>query len=374
VKILHVIADFGVGGAEVGLARLVNNLHGEKMQHAICSLGPNLTTKKLLCPDIDCFSLEILGSNYSVFYRLAKVLRERAIDIVHVNNLAPWFDVAIAARIAGCKCIETFHGIEETFASFSLIRQLILRTAEKLSAAITVVDFSVAIRLAELTGIDKNRINVIPNAVDINDFSPAKNIVEKEILKKQLGFAEHDFLIGCVAGLRPVKNHQDLIHAFAKILTEIGGGKEIVHLVLVGDGPLRGDLEMLASSLGVANKVNFLGNRNDVPTILKALDLFVLNSRTEGMSYAVIEAMASGVPVVATNVGANVDLVSHENDGLLVEQGNAGQLKDMVLQLILDREQRLMFGGNARSKIENSYSFEKIIDSYKNLYLKSYNK
>jgi len=368
-KVLHVIANFGVGGAEVGLARLVNNLHRENCQHSICSLGSDLTTKNTLRPEIDCFSLEINGANYGVFIKLAKVLRERSIDIVHVNNLAPWLDAALAARMAGCQCIETFHGIEETFARFPLLRRMILRTAAAMSVAITVVDTSVAERLSELTGINGNGVDVIPNAVDINDFGPAKSIIEKEILKERLGFTKNTFLLGCVAGLRPVKNHHGLIEAFASILSDKRLNKKDLQLALIGDGALRSDLERLAASLGVAGQVCFLGNRNDVTTILKALDLFVLNSKTEGMSYAVIEAMASGIPIVATNVGANVDLVSHEYDGLLVEQGNTGELSNRILQLIMDRDLRLEFGSNARKKIIKNYSFDKVMGLYEKLYV-----
>ena len=172
-----------------------------------------------------------------------------------------------------------------------------------------------------------------------------------------------------MAALRPVKNHDGLLKAFAKAVSEKSSlFNEDVCLVLVGEGSLETKLRHLSQSLGIETQVIFLGRRNDIHKVLQTFDVFILNSRTEGMSYAILEAMACGLPVIATDVGANSELITHDTEGYLFPQGDTKSLVNYISQIANDRTRLIEMGKNARKKIIKSYSLKKMISSYKTLY------
>lgn len=125
---------------------------------------------------------------------------------------------------------------------------------------------------------------------------------------------------------------------------------------------------MFSRQLGIGDKVIFMGRRDDVQEILRAMDVFVLNSKTEGMSYAVLEAMSSGLPVIATDVGADIELINHDSEGYLVSQGDVESLAGYMVKLGNDQSLLLRMGKNAREKVIKSYSLNKMISSYRGLY------
>ena len=181
---------------------------------------------------------------------------------------------------------------------------------------------------------------------------------------------ENGFLFGCVSALRPVKDHEGLIKAFSLFMS---GNQSIAkqknaNLVLVGDGPLASELQLYSRQFGIKEKVIFMGRHNDIHKILQALDAFILNSKTEGMSYAILEAMASGLPVIATNVGANTELIGHGIEGYLYSPGDLKSLSGYIAELIRNEACLSKMGEAARNKIVKSYSINKMVSSYKDLY------
>lgn len=370
MKVMHILGSLGPGGAEMGIVRLIRYFPKGKIKHAVCSIGSDVTMKDQLPQGTNCYALGLDGPSYIAFIKLYKLLKKTNIDIAHVNNLAPWLDVALASRLAGCNCVETFHGIEENHYTFSLPRRLLLRIACLLTFSITAVGEPVAQRLAHLTGIKRSRIQVLPNGVDTDLFKPCSSHRYRRHLKLSLGVPENSFLFGCVASLTPVKNHADLLKAFAMALYNNKNSDSIkdVYLILVGNGPLEPELKVRAAQLGIERRVIFLGRRNDVQKILQALDLFILNSKTEGMSYAILEAMATGVPVIATNVGANTDLVERNAEGYLVPQGEIMPMVNRITEVLKDKSILLNMGNKARKKIVERYSHKSMVFSYERLY------
>jgi len=354
----------------MGVVRLCKSFQNDDIIHSVCSIGSDTLLKELLPEGTDLYTLGIEGACYTAFSSLFRLFKETKTDIAHVNNLAPWFDVALASKLAGCKCIETFHGVEETLPEFPLHRRILSKTAYLLTSSITAVAESARDLLVKLIGIKEHKIKVLPNGVDTELFSPIVSHEDKKRLRINVNLPENGFLIGCVAALRPVKDHKGLLEALTSVTSSkppIDTNKDI-YLILVGDGPLASELKNLSKQLHVEDKIIFMGRRNDVHKILQTLDVFVLNSRTEGMSYAILEAMASGLPVIATDVGANVELINHDSEGYLVSQGDVESLAGYMAKLASDQSLLSRMGKNAREKIIKSYSLTKMVSSYRDLY------
>ena len=207
------------------------------------------------------------------------------------------------------------------------------------------------------------RTRCVPNGVDTRRFAPVPFPARPE-RRARLGLPPHAFLFGCVARLRPVKRHCDMLEGFALATAE----RPDVHLVLVGDGELEQQLRGQAQQLGIADRVLFCGSRGDVEDLLPLLDVFVLTSSTEGMSNAVLEAMACGLPTIATAVGGNPETVDPPHTGLLVPPHAPNQLAKAMRELLLDPDRTRAMGRRARLRAIETFSIEAMVDGFVRLY------
>jgi len=349
----------------MGVVRLIRTLPSSHVTHSVCSLGSN-TEMTALVPGTVCHRLGIEGASHTAFVRLFRLFRRCSVDIAHVNNLAPWFDVAVASRLAGCRCIQTFHGIEETTGRLPPARRVLLQLAAYMTAAITAVGEVVADRLVQLVGVRRSAIRVIPNGVDTSQYAPCRSSDDRAALRKEAGMPPEGFIVACVAALRPVKDHAGLIESLAGMVGETG--RKDIYLALVGDGELAPELKRLSVRLGVDRQTLFMGRRDDVPAILRAADAFALNSRTEGMSYAILEAMATGLPVVATDVGGNGELVRHGRDGFLVPRADLDSMGRRIAMLAKNSRLAAKLGRNGRRRIVQTYSVDRMLTSFAGIY------
>lgn len=365
MHVMHIVGSFGPGGAEMGIVRLIKGMKDLPVKHSVCSLSSDLTMKSHLPDTICCHSLEIEGPSFSAFKKLASLFRKTGVDIVHVNNIAPWFDAALASKLAGCRCIQTFHGVEDITMKFSTIKKIQFFLSWKLSHGLTAVSSMAAELFAQLTGIDASHITIIDNGIDTKFFSPPSGPEEKKKLRQSLGLPEKPVLIGCVAALRPVKNHAGLIAAFKSVLKQV---KTPAVLVLVGDGPLKSELQDMCVQYGILEHVIFAGRRDNVEQYLKSFDVFALNSKTEGLSYAVLEAMACGLPVVASRVGGNDLVIDNGKHGFLYQEGDKGKLSQILIHMAESSDDRIRMGDMARHRILNHYSMESMVSRYFTLY------
>ena len=218
------------------------------------------------------------------------------------------------------------------------------------------VSRNLANEMSALYGLNR-KIRVIVNGVDVQKFKPARcnfSTLLKERSKTKI--------LGTVARLDRGKNIDQLIVDVATI------SSLPVHLVIVGDGPERERLENLVKKYKILNKTRLLGNRNDVPRILNCLDVFVLSSVSEGFSNVILEAMASGLPVVAYDVGGNRELVQDGMGGFLVPLKDRAGFLDAVLRILNDRALAEAMGRFNRDLVLNKFSLEKMVCSYTELY------
>jgi glycosyltransferase involved in cell wall biosynthesis len=208
--------------------------------------------------------------------------------------------------------------------------------------------------------VPEDRVAIIPNGIRAEDFAVS---VDRQQFRQALGVPAEATLIGTVAALSPQKGLEYLVRAAAAVGRERPG----VHLVVAGEGPLRGPLERLAASLGAAEDTHFLGRRDDVPQLLAALDLFVLPSLWEGLPYALLEAGAAGVPVVATDIPGNADLIQPGETGLLARPGDPLDLA-VTLFRALDAPGLPHMAEALRERVRRDFTVEVMIEGHVRLY------
>ncbi|HEY2395354.1 MAG TPA: glycosyltransferase [Rudaea sp.] len=282
-------------------------------------------------------------------------------DIVQSHHEKSDLINALLPRVRGLGRISNRRdmGFQKTRRVRALFRRVNSRFDYIVAPCRSIIDMLVA---------DENaggkRCRTIPNGVDTTRFRPIDHD-QRRALRSALGFEnDHACLIGCVASFTPVKRHDVLVAAFAQVLARHSNA----HLVLVGDGPLRQDIEARTSALGIAAGVHFAGARADVERILPALDLFVLASSTEGMSNAILEAQACGLPVIAGAVGGNTELVRPNVTGVLVMSGTVDAYAQALSDLVGDAPRRRRMGIAARDHAEQHGSVEAMAASYERLY------
>jgi glycosyltransferase involved in cell wall biosynthesis len=214
--------------------------------------------------------------------------------------------------------------------------------------------------LIDIEAFPQDKVYVIPNGVDTQKFRPS---TDAACLRQELGIAAESLIAGIVAALRPEKNHSLFLNAAADVLRRLPTAMFLV----VGDGPERPRLERLARELGCASCVRFLGNRSDVPTILSALDVFVLTSLNEANPVSILEAMSCGRPVVATDVGSVRETVRDGRTGRLVPPGDQALLVERIVELLTAPDYARELGRAGREAVVESWSLERMVAGYEGL-------
>lgn len=213
------------------------------------------------------------------------------------------------------------------------------------------------------------RMRCIRNGVDTERFHPA-SAMDRSEMRRRLGFSDDEFLIGTIAAMTPVKRHGDLLTAFCRVLRACPRAR----MLLIGDGPLRGALEQQVVAAGIGANVCFYGTSADVASLLPALDASALVSETEGMSNTILEAMSSGLPVIATDVGGNIELVEDGRTGILVPVGDVDAITNAMLRLAADSTFARACGNAARERVLREFSLARMVSAYETLYADLRNK
>jgi sugar transferase (PEP-CTERM/EpsH1 system associated) len=349
-----------VGGLEHVVVRLVEHLAPRLDQAVVSPSGSGPLAERFP----ETVSVAALGDrrrsgkwNALVMARLFRTLHP---DIVHTRN---WtcIDAVIGSRLAGVPVvIHGEHGREAVDPDGrNLTRRRIRRLLAPLVTHFVAVSRDLARWLVEDVGVPARKVRTIRNGVDVGRFCPG----DREGARRALGLPVDAAVIGTVGRLDPVKDHAGLIRALA-----LGGGGERGVLVIAGDGPCRKDLEALARSLGLEGRVRILGDRDDVPRVLQVLDVFVLSSVGEGMSNAILEAMATGLPVVATRVGGNPELVLDGVTGRLVPPRSPAALADAVGTYLDHPERARAHGAAGRTRTVAEFGLDQMLTAYTDLY------
>jgi sugar transferase (PEP-CTERM/EpsH1 system associated) len=365
IRIIHVIDSLGTGGAESGIRKLLAGLDASLFEQTVCTVAPGPASESESGARV--ISLSRAGSEKRKLLvpQLIKVFRRERPDIVHSRNWGT-IEAVPAARLARVKTVvHSEHGLElATLHRQPWRRNAMRRLCFAWANRVFAVSEDLSRYYAGKLRIRKDRIGVIANGVDCNKFSWC--IQSRVIMRQQLGIENSTVVIGTVGRLDPIKDHRTLFQALDLLL--LHGIPAL--LVIVGDGPERKILENDARARGeVAKRIRFVGESKDVLSHLCAFDIFALPSLAEGMSNALLEAMAAGLACVATRVGGNPELIQHGKSGLLFEPGRVAALAGYLKSLATDAPLRHSLGMNARSRIQERFSLQRMLSDYTGLYL-----
>ena len=289
--------------------------------------------------------------------RLERWLRSVRPDVVHVHS-GTWLKTARAARSAGVpRVVHTVHGLldRERWPD-ALQKRLAARYTDHVVAVSEPLRQFIASQIARPAG----SVHLIPNGIDTERFRPGHRT---GMLRRKAGIPADGVVVGNVARLQDVKNHELLIGAFGGLARRLPNA----HLVIVGEGPLRQSLTAQVERLGLGDRVHLIGAEADPAPLYREFDLYVLPSKAEGTSMSLLEAMASGTPVVATAVGGTPDLLGHGLRGRLVPPGDPGSLEQAMYDALADRSSRDRTI-TVRRDVEHAYSEAAMVSAYERLY------
>lgn len=367
IRVGFVLHAMQVAGAEVLVTEIVRRLRDRIDATIFCldAVGP--LGEQMLREGVPVVSLNRQpGRDWGVAWRLAQEIRARRIEVVHAHQYSPFFYAALAKLATGgrFRLMLTEHGRhypDEVSPVRRGINRIVLdRLADAVNAC---CEFS-AKALSRNDGFQGKRIEIIENGIEVERYAGDRNSDEFRYQRVRLGLQEDRRYVTMIARFHPVKDHAMLLRAFAKVAVK----RADVDLLLVGDGPLRDKLEAQVKDLGIAERVRFLGIRNDVPDILRAVDLFALTSVCEAASLTLLEAMAAGLPVVVTDVGGNPEIVRQGIDGLLVPRDDDAAMANALLNLLDDPVQARRLGESARQRVGERYRLDQTVDRYHQLY------
>lgn len=367
VKIVHVVLSLNVGGLERVVLELLAHVDRSRFSPVVCALDePGVLAPRLARLGIP---LRLLsrepGLDARLPLRLAQLLREEGARLIHTHNASPHLYGALAAQLARIRwgerrrprIIHTKHGRNDPG---SLRKVLVNRIAASLTDRVVAVSEDSASVAVEVERVPRSKVVTIVNGVDTSVFTPS---ADPRPARERLGVPLDGFHIGCVARLSAVKDHATLVEAFARFRQE----RPDAHLTLAGDGPERRALEELCARLGVSSAVTFAGERSDIASLLRAFDVFALSSLSEGISLTLLEAAATGLPVVATDVGGNAEVVIQGASGLLVPPRDPERFA-AALGEIARRADRTAMGARGRERVRQRFSVDRMARAYHDLY------
>ena len=309
------------------------------------------------------------GVDLSVARRLRRACRASRVDLLHAHQYTPFFYAALSRGL--CRrppILFTEHG--RHYPDFRRAKRVLAnRFLLGRNDRVTAVGRFVKQALVDHEGIAAGRIEVVYNGVDPARFAPP-DAPARAAARAELGLEPQTPALLQVARFHPVKDHATALRSLAALLPLLPPGPEESRpvLLLAGDGDGRAQAQTLAAALGVAQRVRFLGVRADVPRLMAAADLFLLTSLSEGVSVTLLEAMAAGLPVVATDVGGNSEVVIHGQTGLLAPRGDAAALAQHIAILLDDAARRDAMGHAGRERLLAQFSQQQMHDRYTKIY------
>jgi sugar transferase (PEP-CTERM/EpsH1 system associated) len=367
--VVHIIHRLAVGGLENGLVNLINGMPPAQYRHAIVCLTDYTDFRERIrdkrVPIIALHKKE--GHDLGVYVRLWRVLRHLRPALVHTRNLSGLEHLVLAAlaRIPGR--IHGEHGrdiydLDGTNIKYNLLRRAIKPFVQHYIA----VSVDLAEWLVHTVGADRRRVTQIYNGVDMQRFTP--RVGPRPPLGPE-GFASQATLVvGTVGRMHAVKDQLTLVRAFLHMLSTVPQARAWLRLVIIGDGPLREEARQLLHTASAESLAWLPGERQDGPDIMRALDVFVLPSLREGISNTILEAMASGLPVVATRVGGNPELVQEGHTGQLVPPADPVAMATAIWVYSRDRDLAVCHGRAGRQRVESHFSMAAMVNSYLAVY------
>jgi sugar transferase (PEP-CTERM/EpsH1 system associated) len=367
--IAHLVSRFDIGGLENGMVNLLNHMPRERYRHAVICLEDFTDFRNRIArQDVAFHALHKRpGKDLDHYRRLWRLLRELRPDLVHTRNLSA-LEGQFVAALAGVRVrVHGEHGrdvfdLHGTSWKYNVLR----RCARPLVHRYIAVSRDLERWLIQTVGVASRQVAQIYNGVDTQRFHPL-GVGPRSV--GPAGFASAStILIGSIGRMAAVKDYPTLVRAFLMLTSAEPSLRARLRLVIVGDGPTRSQCLRLLRDGGAESLAWLPGERDDVPELMRGFDVFVLPSLGEGISNTILEAMATGLPVVATRVGGNPELVDDGETGALVPSGDVQALAAALRAHVrhLDRSRRL--GAEARRRVEERFSIAAMVAGYLGVY------
>lgn len=367
--IVHLIHSLDVGGLENGLVNLLNRMPDDGCRHAIiCMTHYSEFRNRIKRPEVQVYALhKPPGKALGTYVQLWRLLRRLKPALLHTRNLAT-LEGQFWAMLAGVKRrIHSEHGRDADDIDGSNVKYQRMRRALR-----PLVQHQIALSkdleryLLERVAVPAQQLSQIYNGVDDSRFFPA--VRRQAVAGSPFNDSPELIVIGTVGRLQAVKDQLNLARAFVLLIERRPDLRPVARLAIVGDGTLRADVEAILRQAGVAELSWMAGSRNDVPELMRAFDIFALPSLAEGISNTILEAMASGLPVVATDVGGNGELIEAGVTGQLVPKADPAALADALARYIDDAALRAEHGRAGRQRVEQQFSLDRMVERYTRIY------
>lgn len=369
LRVLHVIGGGEFGGAEQHILNLLTSFPQDALEATVVCFYDSVFSNQLRKAGISVVALDRFG-RFDV--RLLKALKQTFLtyqpDIIHTHGVKANFFARLAARSITRSLITTVHSnLRYDYGRLAyLVASVMERTTRRWNRHFIAVSEALGEILCE-EGVPASRISVIYNGLDLTPLRQTQlRGTDRQHLRQEWQIPADAFLFGTVARFVPVKGLPYLIDAFAQLVRQ--EPEKTYRLVLVGDGPERALLEEKVKQHGIEDQVCFAGFRHDIPACLHAFDAFVHSSIYEGLGYTIIEAMASEVPVVASNAGGVKEFVKPDQTGLLVEPADVHALADAMKQIATDTSSRAQMVERALEMVEATFTIEQMAEKTLKLY------
>ena len=361
VNLLFLLQTLRRGGSENIVKDLCQHLNPDRFNFFVIALIDGElkdTFREMGIPTL-CVQRDQKGF-FAATREISSFIKKHKIDVVNAHHFTPFVHGVYGAKARGCRIYYTAHSRNEVDLIgrfWSTLGSFLLRFADG-SIGIS-PDVSRAIK--QTFHLPDGKVLTILNAVNHRRFN---GNVDRQTKRRELGIDEAVPVIGCVGNLRKQKNYPNLIKAFAIVRKVAGRAK----LMIVGEGKREGELRSLTKELGLEEDVILLGPRSDVPEILKALDVYCLASSFEGLPLSLLEAMLVGLPAVGTEINGTRDVITHEENGLLVPSDNPEELAKALLRIINDKAFAEILAKNGRNYVLEKHGYDKWTESYERLF------
>lgn len=365
MKVTHVVLSLDVGGLERIVVDLVR--HGSRLGQNVSVLC--LERPGTLAPAAQAAGATVVcvdkkpGLRPGIVRPISHALADLGCDVVHTHQIGALIYAGPAARRGGARAvIHTEHGknYARRFRT-RVLGRLAARWADKFVG----VSRDIADEVAACGIIGPGKLCVLANGIDTAAIASAvADPAIRSAVRSEFGIEPSAQVIGTLGRLSEIKRQELLIRGFA----DLRKSHTHAHLLIVGDGPMRNELQSLAESLGVQSRVHFAGYQSQPQRFLAAMDFFALTSRSEGMPLAVLEAWAAGLPVVASRVGGIPELIAANQSGLLFESGDAAALTAAMDRLLDDVSLAANLRAEGRRRVMDQYTIERTARDYQDLY------
>jgi len=367
LRIMHVIDRFDIGGTEKVMVQLIQKLDPKVFEQSICAVRGASERARAWDPKLQILDCGAEGSSFQFnVLRLYRHIRKVRPTIVHSRNWGG-IEAILAARLARVPVIiHSEHGYQLEMQHGLPKRQRRLRHfCYKYATAVVAVSDELREYHEEQAECENGTIEVLYNGVDASSFKPRPEV--RSQVRRELNIPEDGLVIGFVGRMVALKDVPTLLKAVEILAPETPS----IHVLLVGSGPEQAHLqEQVNASPKLANRVTFAGATDKVADLLSAMDVFVLPSLLEGMSNTLLEALATGLPVLATRVGGNCEVVEDGVSGYLFNPQNAGELSIRLRSLLHDQDRRQRFGRAARERATTRFSLDGMLQRYSDFYLR----